>query len=85
MSGRGYGRWRCPTAARLIRKYESKIRKEKCVQRELGWAEGSDEENLAVLTQDLLSLPGTLGQDILADTAVCAASKVEAWSNKIER
>ena len=82
---RGYGRWRCPSVESLIRRFDSKIVEERCLQRELGWFEGSDEEKVSLIIQDLASLGGTLSTDILAGAQDCARNKVQTWTDKMER
>ena len=52
---------------------------------ELGWADGSDQENLATITQDLMSLPGNMSTEILASAMECTGKMVEKWNKRMER
>ena len=52
---------------------------------ELGWSAGTDEENLATLTQDLMNLPGNMSSEILSSATECTSIMVEKWSKKMER
>ena len=69
----------------LFRMLESKPGEERCILLELGWSAGSDEQNLATLTQDLMNLPGNMSAEILSSATECTSMKVEKWSKKMER
>merc|ERR1719317_622561 len=83
--GRGYGRWRCPSVESLIRRFDSKIVEEKCLENELGWSEATDEEKVSLIMQDLASLAGSLSADILRGAEECARDKVQAWTDKLQK
>merc|ERR1711936_1148333 len=74
---RGYGRWRCPSVESLIRRFDSKVVEEKCLENELGWSEGSDEEKVSLIIKDLASLAGSLSTYILTGAEECARNKVQ--------
>merc|ERR1711892_102129 len=81
------GGWsrRCPTVDRLLKKFESKLAKENCLINELGWSNGSDQENLAAITQDLMSLSGNMASDILSASKECTSMMVGKWMKKLKR
>merc|ERR1711915_238799 len=82
---RRYGFRRCPSADRLVKKLEDKLEETKCVSTEMGWSDGTNEENLAAITQDLMTLPGNMSTIILESAQECTKQKIEKWNQKLER
>ena len=66
-------------------KFQSKLGEERCLIDELGWSAGSDEDNLATLTQDLVNLPGNMSSQILSSATECTSKMVEEWNKTMER
>merc|ERR1711915_329265 len=82
---RRYGFRRCPSAERLVKNFEDKLEDTKCVTTEMGWSDGTNEENLAAITQDLMTLPGNMSTSILESAKECTKQDIEKWNQKLER
>jgi len=83
--GRGWGNRQCPTVDDLIQKFEMKVSQERCLMRELGWANGTDQENLAIMSVDLSSLPGNAATEIFSTATDCSGMIVEKYQQKMKR
>merc|ERR1719483_1922805 len=83
--GRGWGNRQCPTVDDMIQKFEMKVSQERCLMRELGWANGPDQENLAIMSVDLSSLPGNASTEIFSTATDCSVMIVEKYQQKMER
>merc|ERR1719483_303833 len=83
--GRGWGNRQCPTVDDLIQKLEMKVSQERCLMRELGWANGTDQENLTIMSVDLSSLPGNASTEIFSTATDCSVMIVEKYQQKMER
>ena len=51
----------------------------------MGWSDGTNEENLAAITQDLMTLPGNMSTSILESAKECTTHDIEKWNQKLER
>ena len=51
----------------------------------LDWSNGTDEEILAKITEDLQTLPGNMSTVILNGSQECAKVKVEGWMSRLNR
>ena len=69
----------------MIQKFEMKVSQERCLMRELGWANGTDQENLAIMSVDLSSLPGNAAIEIFPAATECSGMIVEKYQQKMER
>ena len=74
---------KCPTAEKVKAKMGAKMAGDMCVLRSLGWVDEEANENGAVWTADVMSLPVEVSSQLSEDAIMECAKKIgEAMANK---